>query len=474
MKKVTAILIVVLSVMSCTTKQDVMTEAFVQAENIVKSIQEPVFPDKTFLITEFGAVEGDSTTLCHQSINSAIQACHQAGGGKVVVPQGIFYTGPITLLSNVNLHIEKGATLKFSTNPVDYFPAVISRWEGIDCYNAHPLIYAYEADNIALTGEGTLDGQGSKTNWWYMKGGRHAIEGMPDQITSGGRARLFGAAENEQPIEERVMTPEDALRPPFVSFMHCNSVLIEGVYITNSPFWVIHPIFCQDLVVRGVRVNSHGPNNDGCDPESCKDVLIEDCIFDTGDDCIAIKSGRNNDGRKWNVPSENIVVRRCQMKDGHGGVVIGSEISGGYRNLYVEDCEMDSPNLDRVVRIKTNACRGGVIENIFVRNVRVNECNEAVMRINLLYEPGEACNAAFPPTVRNVYLRNVTSQKSKYGIIIDGLEDKTNVYNIHVDDCEFNNVSKGNTRIAGMTADVCSNNLRINGEVVTLQQDDNR
>lgn len=469
MRKALTVLGLLLCTVSCTQKPDVMTEAFAQAEAIVADIKQPVFPDKTFLITDYGAVEGDSTALYHESINNAILACHNAGGGKVVVPQGTFYTGPITLLSNVNLHIEKGATLKFSTNPTDYFPAVLSRWEGIDCYNAHPLIYAYQAENIALTGEGTLDGQGSKTDWWYMKGGRHTIEGMPDQITSGGRARLFGAAENGIPVEERIMTPADALRPPFVSFMNCTSALIEGVYITNSPFWVIHPIFCQDLIVRGVRINSHGPNNDGCDPESCKNVLIENCVFDTGDDCIAIKSGRNNDGRKWNIPSENIVVRRCQMKDGHGGVVVGSEISGGYRNLYVEDCEMDSPNLDRVVRIKTNACRGGVIENLFVRNVRVNECNEAVMRINLLYEPNEDCNAAFPPIVRNVYLSNVTSQKSKYGIIIDGFEDKANVYNIHVTDCEFNNVSKGNTRISGMTENICLDNLKINGEIISLQ-----
>ena len=469
MRKALTVLGLLLCTVSCTQKPDVMTEAFAQAEAIVTAIKQPVFPDKTFLITDYGAVEGDSTALYHESINNAILACHNAGGGKVVVPQGTFYTGPITLLSHVNLHIEKGATLKFSTNPTDYFPAVLSRWEGIDCYNAHPLIYAYKAENIALTGEGTLDGQGSKTDWWYMKGGRHTVEGMPDQITSGGRARLFGAAENGIPVEERIMTPADALRPPFVSFMNCTSALIEGVYITNSPFWEIHPIFCQDLIVRGVRINSHGPNNDGCDPESCKNVLIENCVFDTGDDCIAIKSGRNNDGRKWNIPSENIVVRRCQMKDGHGGVVVGSEISGGYRNLYVEDCEMDSPNLDRVVRIKTNACRGGVIENLFVRNVRVNECNEAVMRINLLYEPNEDCNAAFPPVVRNVYLSNITSQKSKYGIIIDGFEDKANVYNIHVTDCEFNNVSKGNTRISGMTENICLDNLKINGEVVALQ-----
>lgn len=466
MNKTKLILFASLCLAACTTKQDVMTEAFMQAEEIVENIKQPVFFDTEYRITDFGAVEGDSTALYHENINKAILTCHENGGGHVVVPQGTFYTGPITLLSGVDLHLEEGATLKFSTNPTDYFPAVISRWEGIDCYNAHPLIYAYKADNIAVTGKGTLDGQGSKTRWWYMKGGRHAVEGMPDQITSGGRARLFGAAENELPVEDRVMIPEDALRPPFVSFMHCNNVRIEGVTIKNSPFWVIHPIFCQDVVVRGVTVNSHGPNNDGCDPESCKNVLIEDCVFDTGDDCIAIKSGRNNDGRKWNIPSENFVVRRCQMKDGHGGVVIGSEISGGFRNLYVEDCEMDSPNLDRIVRIKTNACRGGIIENIFVRNVKVNECNEAIMRINLLYEPGEACNAAFPPTVRNIHLTGITSQKSKYGIIIDGFEDKTNVHDIYVSNCEFNNVSKAATRINGLTEKVKFDNLKINGELV--------
>lgn len=163
--------------------------------------------------------------------------------------------------------------------------------------------------------------------------------------------------------------------------------------------------------MRGVKVSSHGPNSDGCDPESSKNVLIENCIFDTGDDCIAIKSGRNADGRKWNVPSENIIVRNCEMKDGHGSVVVGSEISGGYKNLFVENCKMDSPNLERVIRIKTNNCRGGVIENIYVRNVEVGECREAVLKINLQYENREKCDRSFPPVVRHVYLDNVTSEK---------------------------------------------------------------
>ena len=465
MRKIVLLSLVCLLASCSGQQQTVMDKAFEEANQIVSSIKQTKFPETAFLITDFGAVADKEDVLCHESINRAINACNQAGGGKVVVPQGTFYTGPITLKSNVNLHLEEGAVLRFSTNQELYFPAVLSRWEGIDCYNAHPLIYAYGEENIALTGKGIIDGQGTKEDWWYMKGGRWAIEGKTNQIASGGRARLFAAAENEIPVEERIMKPEEALRPPFVSFMNCNTVLIEGLLIKDSPFWVIHPIFCEDLIVRDVTVKSHGPNNDGCDPESCKNVLIEDCVFDTGDDCIAIKSGRNNDGRKWNIPSENIVVRRCQMKDGHGGIVVGSEISGGYRNLYVEDCQMDSPNLTRVVRIKTNACRGGVIENIFVRNILVNECDESVMRINLLYEPDEDCNAAFPPIVRNVHLSNIVSQKSKYGVIINGFEETANVYDIFVNDCEFNNVSKGDTKITGKTENICFHNLKINGKL---------
>ena len=450
---------------SCASKQhSVMEQAFVKADSIVSSIKRTQFPDTVFLITDFGAVAGDSQALCHENINNAIQACHEAGGGKVVIPNGVFYTGPITLKSNVNLHLEDDAVLKFSTDQSLYFPAVLTRWEGIDCYNAHPLIYAYEAENIALTGKGVIDGQGSNEAWWYMKGGKRTIEGKPTQKE--GRARLFAAAENFVPVKERIMKPEEALRPSFVSFMNSSSILIEDVTIKNSPFWIIHPIFCQDIIVRGVTVDSHGPNNDGCDPESCKNVLIENCIFNTGDDCIAIKSGRNNDGRYWSIPSENIVVRGCHMMDGHGGIVIGSEISGGFRNLYLEDCTMDSPNLDRIVRIKTNSCRGGIIENVFVRNVKVKECNEAILRINLLYEPNEDCNAAFPPTVRNVNLANITSEKSKYGVIFNGFEESTNIYDIRITDCEFNGVSEGSTKITGKNENVNFDNLRINGELV--------
>lgn len=467
MKRLTLFTFCLLAVTALSAQTN-MKEAFKQADKIVKSIKRTKFPDRTFIITDLGAEAGDENTLNHEAINLAIIACNQAGGGKVVIPSGTFYTGPITLKSNVNLHLEEGAVLKFTTDQSYYFPAVLTRWEGIDCYNARPLIYAYGETNIALTGKGVIDGQGSSRNWWYMKGGRYAIKGKPDQVSGGGRDRLFAAAESNVPVDRRVMTPEDALRPPFVNFIHCNTVLIEDLLIKNSPFWVIHPIFCENIIVRGVEVQSQGPNSDGCDPESCKNVLIENCVFNTGDDCIAIKSGRNNDGRKWGIPSENIVVRNCKMKDGHGGVVIGSEISGGYRNLFVENCEMDSPHLTRVVRIKTSMCRGGVIENVFVRNITVGECDESVMRINLLYEPNEKCDASFPPIVRNVHIDNITSQKSKYGVIINGLETGVNVYDIFVNNCEFNNVSSGGNQITGKTENIRFSNLQINGELSEL------
>lgn len=442
-------------------------KAFKESAKIEKQIKRTSFAKRTFYITDFGAKPHNEAEPCHEAINQAITACSLAGGGTVVVPKGTFFTGPITLKSNVNLHVSEGATLKFSTDQSLYFPGVITRWEGIDCYNARPLIYAYGETNIAITGKGTIDGQGSMKAWWPMCGApRYGWkEGMVAQ-RNGGRERLLMYGETNTPIYKRIMTPEDGMRPQLINLYSCNTVLIEDVTLLNSPFWVIHPLFCESLIVRGVNIFNRGPNGDGCDPESCKNVLIENCVFDTGDDCIAIKSGRNNDGRKWNIPSENIIVRGCKMKNGHGGVVIGSEISGGYRNLFVENCEMDSPELDRVIRIKTSTCRGGVIENVFVRNVTVGQCREAVLRINLQYENRENCQRGFTPTVRNVHLKNVTCQKSQLGVLIIGLEDPSLVNNISVEDSHFNNVAKDGNDIKS-AKDVTFKNLYINGRLVS-------
>lgn len=441
-------------------------KAFKESKRIEKQIKRTSFPKQTFVITDFGAKPDTPQEPCHEAINLAITTCSLQGGGTVVVPQGTFYTGPLTLKSNVNLHISEGAVLKFSTDQSLYFPGVITRWEGIDCYNARPLIYAYGESNIAITGRGTIDGQGSNETWWSMCGAAKYgwKEGMVAQ-RNGGRERLLMYGETNTPIYRRIMKPEDGMRPQLINLYSCQTVLIEDVQLLNSPFWVIHPLFCESLIVRGVKVFNRGPNGDGCDPESCKNVLIEDCEFDTGDDCIAIKSGRNQDGRKWGIPSENIIVRNCFMKNGHGGVVIGSEISGGYRNLFVENCRMDSPELDRVIRIKTSTCRGGLIENVYVRNVTVGQCREAVLRINLQYENREKCNRGFTPTVRNVHLRNVTCEKSQLGVLIIGLDDDSHVSNISVEDCRFNNVTKNGNSIQG-ARDVRFRNLYINGNLV--------
>jgi len=419
------------------------------AAEIERAIVKTSFPADTLNIIDFGAVAGHASFLNTQAIAAAILQCHNKGGGVVLVPEGEWMTGPITLLSNVNLHISEKGTLLFSTDYQQYMPAVLTRWEGMDCYNIHPLVYAIDASNIALTGKGTIDGQASNEIWWWMNGNPEYgwQQGMNSQKLAG-RPELMQYEQNQTPVEERCFGIEGALRPQLVNFMNCTSVLIEDLTLKNSPFWVIHPVRTESLIVRGVTIKSAGPNSDGCDPESCNNVLIEKCFFDTGDDCIAIKSGRNNDGRKWNIPSRNIIVRDCRMAAGHGGVVIGSEISGGYSNLFVENCEMDSPDLLRVIRIKTSECRGGVIENINVRNVKVGVCSEAVLHITLNYEPGEPCFRDFPPVVRNVTLDNVTSNKSKYGIYIEGLDKSVNVSDITLRNCAFNGVEQG-TAITG-------------------------
>ena len=437
-------------------------------KRIEQSIKAPTFPEKDFLITKYGAKTTNSAAQNQKAINKAIAACSKKGGGRVIVPSGTFITGAITLLSHVNLVVEKDAVLKFAFEP-DLYPIVPTRWEGIDCRNLSPCIYAYKQTDIAVTGEGTIDGSGANDTWWPWNGNpRFGFkEGMISQ-RGGSRARLLKNAEDGVPMDQRIFTKEDGLRPQLINFYLCENILMENLTLLNSPFWVIHPLLSKNITVRGMKIINDGPNGDGCDPESCDGVLIENCFFNTGDDCIAIKSGRNNDGRLWDKPSENIIIRNCEMKNGHGGVVIGSEISGGCRNVYAENNVMDSPELERVVRIKTNTCRGGVIENINARNIKVGVCKESVLKINLDYEPKEICCRGFVPTVRNVNIENITCEKSKYGVQIIALDSVCNVYDINVKDCHFNGVKDGNYS-KGQTRDVRFDNLFINGSLV-LQQ----
>ncbi|HEX8190605.1 MAG TPA: glycoside hydrolase family 28 protein [Pyrinomonadaceae bacterium] len=399
--------------------------------SILVRIRPPKFPARDFDITSFGARAGgdfDNT----EAIRKAVEACSRAGGGRVVVPAGVFMTGAIHLKSNVNLHVSEGATLRFLTDPAKY-PLVYTRWEGTELMNYSPFIYAFEQQNIAVTGRGTLDGGASDENWW--KWARR--QGSTPAQASADIRRLREMGNTGVPVRERVFGQGHFLRPPFIQPYRSRNVLIEGVTIINSPFWEVHPVLSQNVTVRGLNIRSHGPNNDGCDPESSKDVLIEDCVFDTGDDCIAIKSGRDDDGRRVGVASENIVVRNCTMKDGHGGVVIGSEISGDCRNVFVEDCKMDSPNLDRALRFKSNAIRGGVLENVFMRNVEVGRVAEAVLTIDLLYDTGD--KGPYKPVVRNVHIENVTSRSSPRVMWVVGFPGVT-IDDIHFRNCTFRGV----------------------------------
>lgn len=425
---------------------------------IESKIVAPTFPEKSYDIRDFGA---KPEVASHEAINAAIDKCSAEGGGRVVVPAGTWLTGAICLKSNVDLHLEEGATLLFSDD-LDHYPIVRTRWEGMDCYNYSPMIYAYQQENIAVTGLGTLDGGASVKNWWAMVWNLET-DWEPERRNTQryGRPLLQEWMDAKKPVEERVMGHGYGMRPQLVSPFECKNILVEGVTMIRSPFWNLHPVFCENITVRDVKFINDGPNGDGCDPESCNYVLIEDCFFNTGDDCIAIKSGRDGDARAIDIPSQNMIVRNCEMKNGHGGVVVGSEIGSGYKNLFVENCVMDSPELDRAIRIKTNARRGGVIEHIYVRNVTVGECKEAVLKINLIYDQKSVGDATDYPVVQDVYLEKMTSQKSRYGVCVTALENVNNIHNIYVKDCEFNNL-KAEESISGLSDPINYENVTMN------------
>jgi polygalacturonase len=401
---------------------------------ILSRIKEPAFPNRDF---DLPAFNGD--------VNAAITACSAAGGGRVVVPRGVFQTGPIRLKSRVNLYLSEGAVVQFSTNPKDYLPVVFTRFEGTELMNYSPFIYAFEQEDIAVTGPGILDGQADATHWW-------------DWTRNAARARLTTAGTAATPVAERIFGEGSFLRPNFIQPYRCRNVFIEGITVKNSPMWELHPVLCSNVIIRGVNINSHGPNNDGCDPESCRDVLIEKCTFDTGDDCIALKSGRNNDGRRVAAAIENVIVRDCIMKDGHGGVTIGSEISGGARNIFAERCTMDSPQLDRALRLKNNSTRGGLIEHVYMRDVTVGQVREAIVSIDFNYEEGDTGD--FPPIVRDIEVRNVTSARSQYALYLRGFP-RAVISNVRLKDCNFQNVAKPD--LMENVKDIALTNVTVNG-----------
>ncbi|MDN3637551.1 glycoside hydrolase family 28 protein [Simiduia curdlanivorans] len=421
-----------------TDNKTVPADDWARAALIEASIQVTEFPDRDFSVEDFGArADGESDSSL--AINRAIAHCHAAGGGRVLLSEGVYRSGAIHLLSNVNLHVAAGSKIHFFTDPKKYLPAVLTRWEGMEIMGYSPLIYAYKQDNIAITGAGILDGGADDQTWWPWKG-KHSEQHwdlIPGEDQKPARDRLQEDVLRGVPVAERLYADGSFLRPAFVQPYACTRVLIEGVSIVRSPFWLVNPVLCESVTVRGITCTSHGPNNDGCDPESCNLVLIEDCLFDTGDDCIALKSGRNEDGRRIGVPIQNVLIRNCAMRDGHGGLVIGSEISGGARNIFMEDCTMNSPHLERAFRFKTNARRGGVIEHVRVRNVKIGQVQEALV-VNFFYEEGD--KGQFLPQVNDLVIENVECKQAERVFHLRGFKNNP-VGAITVRNSSFEHVS---------------------------------
>ena len=366
----------------------------------------PQFPARVVDIRDHGAVPG-GVTKNTDALAAAITACADAGGGRVLVPAGQWLTGPVHLRSTIELHLAEGAELVFSDQFEDYLPVVLVRVGGVELYNYSPFIYARDCTDVAITGPGRLNG--NSRAWWDWK-------------TKETKA-FFEMAARGVPVERRVFgTPEAAIRPNFVVFYHCRNVLMEGFTIGGGPNWTIHPVYCENLIIRRVHVLTEGPNNDGIDPDSCRNVLIEHCVFDTGDDCVVLKSGYNEDGWRVARPTENVVMRWCSSRRGHGGIVIGSEMSGDVRNVYVHDCEFDGT--DRAVRIKSRRDRGGVVENVHAEHLRVRNMQQDVVIMNMDYTADRNQPVAKkPPVFRDIHIKDVTAEGSPIAIRLTGLDD---------------------------------------------------
>jgi len=368
-------------------------------------LERPVFPGRVVSIVDHGAVRGGETTNT-AAIRDAIAAVVAAGGGRVLVPEGVWLTGPVHLQSGIDLHLADGAILKFSDVFEEYLPPVFVRVGGIELWNYSPLIYARDCTNVAITGRGRLDGNAKA--WWPWKKNetRRGIEMAAAGVPA--KERVFG-------------TPEAAIRPSFIGLVSCTNVLLEGFTIGSGPNWTIHPIYCEDVIVRRVTVATDGPNNDGIDPDSCRNVLIEHCVFDTGDDCVVLKSGYDHDGRRVGRPTENVVMRHCSAKRGHGGLVIGSEMSGSVRNVFMHDCDFEGT--DRVLRIKSRPGRGGVVERVWVENVTARDMKREVVILNMDYSSDKnPVTDTAPPRFRDIHVKHVAAAGAPVAIRITGME----------------------------------------------------
>lgn len=391
----------------------------------------PKFPNFKLSITDLGAKNGEMVTSV---INDAIKRVSENGGGRVVIPKGDFLSGAIHLKSGVNLHFEDGARISFSDDRQDYLPIVPINYEGIRCYNYSPFIYANNVENVAITGNGYLEGNGEV--WWNWS-----------KTSLDGRNRLYKMMVST-PVEERIFGhDEDYLRSPFIQILNGKNILIEDIELHNSPFWTVHVVWSEQVIVRGVKIENQtiSSNTDGINVDACNTVLVENCTLKTmGDDMYCLKSGRNEDAWEVGKACENVVIRHCHGvgESKSGGIVIGSEMSGSVRNILAHDCDFEN-NLN-CIRIKAKDGRGGVVENIEYKNLKLKQ---GMRGINLTFrysceatddpaEPGK-----YMPEIRNVYFENILCENTDIGLAIDNIPNgkMSNIYmkdvTIHAKQC---------------------------------------
>lgn len=378
----------------------------------IAHIKSAGFPERTILAPEY------------KSIAHAVAFCGKNGGGTVVVPKGVWQTGPIHMFDDVCLHLEEGAEIVFSPRYSDYLPAVFTRWEGVECINFSPLIYARDCKHIAITGSGTLNGSGSA--WWEWK---LRQQDAAEKLALAGQ-RPF------DPAERLFGREEDGLRPSFIQFVNCRDIFLGGITIKDGPMWTIHPVYCKNVLIEDVSIHTTGPNTDGIDPDSCCGVRIKNCSFDCGDDCIAIKSGLNEDGMRVGKPCEDIEISGCRMKNGHSAIALGSELSGGIRNIYVHDCCAIGTGIG--IRLKTMPGRGGFVENVLFENIDMQNISGTAIHITLDYRQSTIRPQSENMTkIDEVVFRNILCNGAKYGIYACGVPGQI-VSDIIVENCRIN------------------------------------
>ncbi|MFB7326212.1 glycoside hydrolase family 28 protein [Streptomyces sp. NPDC056190] len=437
------------------TVRSLARDPWEKVPRILARIRPPRFPRRRFDIRDFGAV-GDATTKNTEAIRRAIDACHRAGGGHVDVPDGRFLTGAIHLRSGVDLHVT--GTVLFSTDPADYLPVVLTRWEGTECWNYSPFVYALDQRDLAITGTGTLDGQGMTGPWksWRDPGGGAPID----------QAELRRMGEEGVPVDQRVFGEGHYLRPSMVQFYRCRNILIEGVTFLEPAMWTLHPVLCSNVLVKDVDVIGRIANSDGCDPESCTDVHITGCRFHTEDDSIAVKSGRDEDGLRVGVPSRNIVIQNCVFSGRWGGLAVGSEMSGGAYDIFAEDCRinpLDFPgryNPRHPVFLKTNKKRGGAIDGVYVRRFQGRQIDRDCIYLTTRYsnQTGDR-----PAVIRNVRVEHMVHDGARRAINLEGL-DSDPFLGIRIEHCDFTNMA--NPNIIRSAPDLVLRKVFVNGTEV--------